>query len=130
MNFSGIGKIYNKNLVVNKNKWDDASSAAVIKSSWEIEGFQFEDNTDYHVEILKSGWQKVIKVNGTVIFRCEDSELIDGYFRFQSWALQSLTISDIIVEENFADNAAFEQAHPDLWDPVGEGITVTKKETV
>ena len=123
-------KIYNKNLVVNKNKWDDASSAAVIKSSWEIEGFQFEDNTDYHVEILKSGWQKVIKVNGTVIFRCEDSELIDGYFRFQSWALQSLTISDIIVEENFADNAAFEQAHPDLWDPVGEGITVTKKETV
>lgn len=116
--------------MVNKNKWDDASSAAVIKSSWEIEGFQFEDNTDYHVEILKSGWQKVIKVNGTVIFRCEDSELIDGYFRFQSWALQSLTISDIIVEENFADNAAFEQAHPDLWDPVGEGITVTKKETV
>ncbi len=94
---------------------------------WDIGGFTFNDNTDYHVVIMCCGWQKTVMVNGQVIFSANFNAHNEGYFRFYSWALQSLTISNIIVKNGYADNDAFTAEHPELWNSLGEGITNSKR---
>lgn len=73
------------------------------------------------------GWQKTVMVNNQVIFSASFDAHNEGYFRFYSWDLQSLTISNIIVKNDYADDNAFAAVHPELWNGLGEGITNSKR---
>lgn len=113
-------------LTAKRTDWIDGGGRTPI-DVWDIGGFTFNDNTVYHVVIMCCGWQKTVMVNNQVIFSASFSANSEGYFRFYSWDLQSLTISNIIVKNDYADNDTFAAEHPELWQGLGSGITNTKR---
>ncbi len=115
-------------LTVKTTDWIDGGRKPV--DVWDVGGFTFVDNTDYHVVIMCCGWQKTVMVNNQVIFSASFNAHNEGYFRFYSWDLQSLTISNIIVKNDYADDNAFAAAHPELWNGLSEGITNSKRDVI
>lgn len=113
-------------LSANKFAWSDEAGSKAAKEAWNIGGFAFEDNTKYHVAIICCGWTKTVLINNAVIFKIECSDYGVGYFHFESWALQKLTISNIIFREDYESDAVLSTEHPEVWNNLGSGITNDK----
>lgn len=108
-------------------KWSTEENKKVTLGAWDINGFNFSANTKYHVAILCRGWQKTVIVNDTVIFSESFEANSTGYFYFETWDVLSFTLSNIIVDESYADDNAFAEAHPEVWYKLSAGITKTEK---
>lgn len=105
---------HNGELRAIKTEWTLASGRTEI-GAWSMSDFKFNDNTKYHVQIVCSGWQKMVIVDGTVIFNVSFDGYNVGYFHLETWDLNSITISNIIVKESpDSDKAAFDAEHAEL----------------
>lgn len=116
----GAGKVNAK-----QTDWTSETPRKTI-AEWEIGGFKFEDNTKYHVQIISCGWTKTVLVNNAVIFKDVNSKYCGGYFHFESWALHKLTVSNILVKEDYANDNELSSEHPEVWNDLGSGITNDK----
>lgn len=106
-----------------RTNWNDGRNTL---EEWSIGGFTFEDNTKYHVVIMCCGWDKTVMVNNQVIFKYSADLYNVGQFHFESWDLQKLTVSHLIVRENYESDEAFRVEHPEIWNALGSGITNDK----
>ncbi|MDE7432862.1 MAG: hypothetical protein K2N34_13230, partial [Lachnospiraceae bacterium] len=91
-------EIKDSSIVVEKCKWGVDPEVVVSKD------FGIKNGEETHLQILCSGWQKTVLINGKVIFSYSESERTVGYTYIQTWET-GLTFIDPVYTE-YPDSTA------------------------
>lgn len=90
--------IKDSSIVISKCKWGTDDEVVVQKD------FGIKNGVEAHLQILCSGWQKTVLLNGEVIFSYNESERTVGYTYIQTWETGVTFIDPVYTEYPDADS--------------------------
>ncbi len=92
-------EIKDSSIVISKCKWGTDDEVVVEKN------FGVKNGEETHLQILCSGWQKTVLINGQVVFSYSENQRTVGYTYIQTWET-GLTFIDPVYTE-YPDEASF-----------------------